>query len=58
MNSGLRRLAVTSVKRGNIFVVRTLGKVHSAGRVSTSDNFSPYNRAVICINVSNFFYVF
>ena len=33
-NSGLRRPAVNSVKRGNFFVVRTLGKVDSAGRVT------------------------
>ena len=59
-NSELILPAVNSVKRGNFFVIRTLGKVHSAGRVTllSGTTFVHINRAMICINVSNCFYVF
>ena len=57
MNSELRRPAVNSVKRGNIFVIRTLGKVDSAERVTllSGTAFVHINRAMTCINVSIFF---
>ena len=46
VNSGLRRPAVNSIKRGN------------EGDPSTSNSFSPYNRTIICINVSIFLRIF
>ena len=52
----MRLPAINSVKRGNVFVIRTLGKVDSAERVTLLPVHT--NRAMICINVSNFFYVF
>ena len=56
MNSELRRPAVNSVKRGNLFVIRTLGKVDSAERVTllSGTTFVHINRAMTCINVSIF----
>ena len=58
MNSELRRPAVNSVKRGNIFVIRTLGKVDSAERVTllSGTTFVHINRAMTCINISIFFF--
>ena len=55
MNSELRPTAVKFVKWGNYFVIRTLGKVDSAGRMTlvTGTTFVHINRAMICI--SNFF---
>ena len=60
MNSELRQPAVNSVKRDNIFVIRMLDKVDSAGRVTLlpGTTFIHINRAMICINVSISFYVF
>ena len=45
-----RRPAVNSVKRGNFFVIRTLGKVDLAGRVTilTGTTFVHINTAMIC----------
>ena len=53
-NSELRLPAVNSVKRGNFFVIRTLSKVDSAGRVTLlpGTTFVHINRAMICMNVS------
>ena len=53
VNSKLRLPAVNSVKRGNFFVIRTLGKVNSAWRVTLLPwtTFLHINRAMICINV-------
>ena len=48
--------AVKSVKRGKAFVIQMFNKVDLAeGDPSTRDNFSPYKRVMICINVSIFF---
>ena len=45
-----RQPAVNSVKRGNFFVIRTLGKVDLAGRVTilTGTTFVHINTAMIC----------
>ena len=61
MNPELRPPAVNSVKRGKVLVIQTLDKVDSAVRPadpSTRDNFPPYKRVMICINVSIFFRIF
>ena len=61
MNPELRPLAVNSVKRGKDFVIQTLDKVDldaCEGDPSTRDNFSPYKRVMICINLSIFFTYF
>ena len=56
VNSGLRRSAVNSIKRGNFFLL--YGRSVKVTGLSTSDNFSPYNRAMICINDSLFLRIF
>ena len=60
VNSKLRWPAVNLVKLGNVFVIRTLYKVDSAGRVTLlpGTTFLHINGAMICINVSIFLRIF